>query len=576
VLGAHDAPCEALAFSPDSTRIATTGADATLRVWTVRGGAAASKLALGASGPASTLVAWSPDGNHVATADGGGGLRVWDVDARTSRPLVGQVGSVNAITFAAGGRLLLSAGHDRALHAWDVVGHRPPRTFEGHGGPIGGVGVAPDGVRAVTCSDDGTARIWNLEDGSSRVLLGHVGPVILCELSRDGDQVLTTGIGGARVWDASPAAEVALRGHDGAVHRLAWSKDGHYVASASDDHTARVWDVGAQREEAVIDGLGRRVMLVRFLGQDGARVVLGTEGGVVRVWSLSTRALVHDFKLGAKPRDLTATRDGKTVIVADAAGIVHVLDVASGAERTFRAHDGKANGLSLSPDELTLASTGADGTVRLWDVATGTPRAVLRGHTGESSAARFSPDGALLASAGLDETIRLWDPRAGTALRVLKGFTGQAAHLAFSLDGKHLFAGGDDATIRDWDTTAASDEPRRLEGHTDRVRSLDVSTDGKLLVSSSEDGTTRLWDAPTGRQLALFRVPDAMLDASFAPDGSRIAAAGLDGVVRVRKVEPATFLPTDTGALRAWLDRQTTAVVDDRGGLASPSSATTK
>ena len=48
----------------------------------------------------------------------------------------------------------------------------------------------------------------------------------------------------ARVWDAVSGQVVTPRlAHQGLVYAVAWSADGTRVATASDDHTARVWDV---------------------------------------------------------------------------------------------------------------------------------------------------------------------------------------------------------------------------------------------------------------------------------------------------------------------------------------------
>ncbi|MGO9710633.1 MAG: protein kinase domain-containing protein [Polyangiaceae bacterium] len=572
VLGAHDNACEALQFSPDGARLATTGADDTLRIWPVRerddagNATAVLKLALGA-GSQQTHVAWSVDGRHVATADGAGSLRLWDIDAQTSRPLVGHQGGVYSMRFAENGASLLSVGQDSALHLWDVSGHAAPRLLAGHTGAISSVAVSGDGAQAVTCGDDATARVWDLHRGTSRTLLGHVGPVIACDISSDGREIMTSGIGSARVWRAPPP-EVVLRGHEGAVHRIAWSRQGDRIASASDDHTARIWNAGTGRLEATLDGLDRRVGAVLFLGADGDRVVFTNDGGAVRVWDSARQSFLHDFSVGAKVRDLLATRDGKTVIVPASDGTVHVLDVVTGTERQFRASEGRANGASLSPDEQVLATTGQDGSVRLWDLATGTPRAVMTGHTAESVAVRFSADGSLLASVGADGTVRLWDPRTGAARRVLTGFTGSASYLAFGLDGSHVYAGGTDATIRDWSATTG--EMGLLSGHADPVRALGVSPDGRLLISCAEDATTRLWDVSNDRVVALFRSTAAVLDASFSPDGKQIAAADLNGVIRIRAVDAGSFLPAAPEALRGWLDRQTTAVVDERGRVASP------
>jgi len=56
---------------------------------------------------------------------------------------------------------------------------------------------------------DNTVRLWNVESGESRVLLGHTAPVFDLAFSPTGKEVATgSGDGTVRVWEvlAPPAA----------------------------------------------------------------------------------------------------------------------------------------------------------------------------------------------------------------------------------------------------------------------------------------------------------------------------------------------------------------------------------
>jgi WD40 repeat protein len=122
--------------------------------------------------------------------------------------------------------------------------------------------------------------------------------------------------------------------------------------------------------------------------------------------------------------------------------------------------------------------------------------------------------------------------------------------LAFSPDGTHLAASsGAYSTI--WDLGTQRSEPI--------LRSLDVmlnlaySPDGRLVATAHASGSVTLWDAASGQtQMSLPVSAPESLSAStantlnlqslardisvglaFTPDGGRVAAGGLDGVVRV-------------------------------------------
>ncbi|KAG0700481.1 WD40-repeat-containing domain protein [Suillus ampliporus] len=123
----------------------------------------------------------------------------------------------------------------------------PRQKFEGHTDPVRGVIHLPDGQRIITCSHNGSLRVWNLDSGKQIGEDWRDGDskVYTIVLSPDGKRVVSGAEDGAvRLWDIKTCKVVAKwTGHTARVWSVCWSRDGRRVVSGSHDGTARQWDV---------------------------------------------------------------------------------------------------------------------------------------------------------------------------------------------------------------------------------------------------------------------------------------------------------------------------------------------
>ncbi|MBV9123944.1 MAG: WD40 repeat domain-containing protein, partial [Planctomycetes bacterium] len=158
-----------------------------------------------------------------------------------------------------------------------------------------------------------------------------------------------------------------------------------------------------------------------------------------------------------------------------------------------------------------------------WDVRHREVCATLGFRGGPLYAVAISSDSRTVAAAGFDGTISLYDLEAGQLLRTWTGHRGAVYSLAFTPDGQRLLSASEDATIRLWDVRTGQAGPC-LEGNLDPVYQVSLSPDGRRFVSAATGGLVIIWDAETGRPLQSHRFPGRTLCASFAPDGSQIAA----------------------------------------------------
>jgi eukaryotic-like serine/threonine-protein kinase len=200
-----DPNSQRVAWSPDSTRLATGGVDQTVTVWPAppaRGSAAATAATptdqgAGASGPYPPRIwsyqgdiayvyglAWSPDGTQLASCGekpivlfaSNGGVRIWD--AATGRRMLtyrghGDSVDLRALAWSPDGRYLASGGSDQVVRVWEARTGQDLLTYYGHvdqppiydvANPyeITAIAWSPDSTRLATSAMSGPIRVWRI------------------------------------------------------------------------------------------------------------------------------------------------------------------------------------------------------------------------------------------------------------------------------------------------------------------------------------------------------------------------------------------------------------------------------
>jgi WD40 repeat protein len=398
---------------------------------------------------------------------------------------------------------------------------------------------------------------WPLPDPLHRIQSlrsDHTGAVTSCAFSLDGALLATASQDGtARLWQVSDRSlQAVLTGHTGGVWDCAFSPDGTLLATTGDDHTVRLWQATTGEEVLVLMGHTDWVTSCAY-SPDGRLLATTSADRTTRLWQLAdgtTRTVLsgHDGAV----RSCAFHPDGTVLATAGEDSTIRLWDVAMAAERSvLTGHTGGIWDCAFSPDGVLLATAGDDRTVRLWHVTTGTERALLTEHTTRVRRCAFSPDGATLATVSA-ATVRLWHIATGTVRSVLTGDNSWEFGCAFSPDGTLFATGGGDGA-RLWQVAGGS-EQAVLSGRGSALRSCDFHPDGTLLATTGKDSTVCLWQVFDGReQRVMFGHTGRVNRCAFSPDGTLLATTSHDGTARLWHVPHGTahaVLTGHTGAVR--------------------------
>ena len=242
------------------------------------------------------------DDHILATGSYDSTIKIWDVEtAKEIRTLRGHQSGIRCLQFD--DTKLISGSIDADIKVWNWRTGACISTYHGHASGI--VGLHLDGSVLASGSMDKTIKVWNFEDKSTFTLRGHndwVNAVYVCTTSRT---ILSASDDcTARLWDLDTKAVIkTFEGHVGQVQQVVPLPEDFTIEDAeSDDSNDKSSNGSAQpQQDQQPQSTQRRIEPYGpgFIDCDRPLppryILTGALDSTIRLWNTSTGKCVRTY-----------------------------------------------------------------------------------------------------------------------------------------------------------------------------------------------------------------------------------------------------------------------------------------
>jgi len=242
-------------------------------------------------------VAISSDGAFALSASWDGTLRLWDLHTgNTTRRFIGHTKDVLSVAFSADNRQIVSGSRDKTINLWNTLGQlKFTITEDGHTEWVSCVRFSPNlnTPLIVSAGWDKLVKVWNLTTCKLRTnLIGHTGYVNTVTVSPDGSLCASGGKDGtAMLWDLNEGRHLSSLDAGDIIHALCFSPNRYWLCAATAS-TIKIWDLESKVcvDELVpnFEAQGKKSVPVQCISlawsADGTILFAGYTDNQIRVW----------------------------------------------------------------------------------------------------------------------------------------------------------------------------------------------------------------------------------------------------------------------------------------------------
>ncbi|MCG8369382.1 MAG: WD40 repeat domain-containing protein, partial [Proteobacteria bacterium] len=388
-----------------------------------------------------------------------------------------------------------------------------------------------------------SARIWDLAFGEPVRAIAVSENEALIGLDAGARHLVTATQDSVNVWDTATGDRMRTLSVGAAGSRATLTAGGSrlFVEHRGDvDTHFELWDIeqGVVASRLIVAGVPALVAV----DPTGARVAVADYDRAVRVWDLSSGALLGQIDLPLQSSVIRMAAGGETLGAVHGRAGISLWSVARPRNPLLEEFADGDWQLVFAPSGASVLAGRAETGYQIYASSDGRlagPPIGVRGAAGPSTLLAFSEDEKIVFTGNPGGMSRFW--RATGVPPAADGGAGAGGHSLWQPSGDRIVTalpgnrgiviGDNTGHVHVLPAGASLDDVRALSedvsflGHTAEVRILETDAAGRFVASAAADNSVRVWDVETGQPLPYLREleGDPIRRLSFSPSAARLA-----------------------------------------------------
>ncbi|XP_020241163.1 WD40 repeat-containing protein HOS15-like isoform X2 [Asparagus officinalis] len=352
IVEGHSSSVSCCAWSPTNSLLASGSDDSTAQIWTIPDGPCGSSrqnlalcpkvLTCFEGSPETTkdvtALAWNGAGSLLATGYYDGQTRIWSKDGELKSILIKHEGLIFSLKWNKRGSHLLTGSSDKSAILWDTRTWECKQHYHCHHAPTLDVDWRNNNSFA-TCSVDCKICVFKIGNYlPCKVFEGHQDSVNCIKWDSNGSFLASCSDDKtAKIWSLKQDKCLHdFREHQGAVSTIRWSPTGPgtnnpsqqlLLASASSDSFVKLWDAELGRLVCNLKGHREEPVCSVEFSPNGQFLASGSSSDkCVNIWSVKEGQLVNTYRGGGEILQVCWNKEGNKIAACSSNGTVCVMD----------------------------------------------------------------------------------------------------------------------------------------------------------------------------------------------------------------------------------------------------------